>query len=625
MSKFFKWKILMIILIVSVFSRSALVGSDPTIIPTIGEGGIIPTIDGNLTSFDTEWVDSVILNTTISGYDTSIRILSDETNLYIGFNYTSVNYVPVNGTSYNSTSDQNLDTHDWVALQIDNNLDQKIYGSPSNPDDVMVVDQMMNSSAYDGFANGTSLAYFADTAVNGTNDGDAVIANETISGDDHLVYEFIKPHDVVDEEGSDYNLNRRILQFKISLFFNTTSNSSLSKAASSQWFSMRINETGTGIALESASNTTISINIVGDDTDGMYSGLNTSLSLFGFDTTVVTNNFSVNVDVYLNIFVISENSVISEDQFDALKAYLELGGKAIFFLSNSSTAASDDVAEKFNMDFLPNEIFDNNETMLQLTATDLVSMPYLGETSLTTNTSVSAMTFTSSAFNTSSSDNKTENPYVYFQDYHMYDLFDTTFEIAYNTSDGQIVSDDISLGVSFDLLKGARVTLFPSTSMISSDYLTMEDNLIYLLRLLPWNSRIVNTLQMNSVEINSHHFNVTDLLSITVNVTDEYGVDVSPSVMSSLHLSTTTIDSTELTGSASIYSGTLNITQDGSMTVKTYAFKEGYGFAEGTNKEILVNEDVSLGNELSHLSVWLIIIFIASIALVLYIIMKTKQ
>ena len=614
----------MIILIVSVFSRSALVGSDPTIIPTIGESGIVPTIDGNLTSFDTEWADSVILNTTISGYDTSIRILSDETNLYIGFNYTSANYVAVNGTSYNSTSDQNLDTHDWVALQIDNNLDQQTYGSANNPDDVMVVDQM-NSSAYDGFANGTSLSYFADTVANGTIDGDAVSANETISGEEHLVYEFIKPHDVVDEEGSDYNLNRRILQFKISLFFNTTSNSSLSQAASSQWFSMRINETGTGIALESPSNTTVSINIVGDNTDGMYSGLNTSLSLFGFDTTVITNNFSLNDDVYLNIFVITENSVISEDQFEALKVYLELGGRAIFFLSNSSTSVSDNVAEKFNMDFLPNEVFDNNETVLQLTAADLVSMPYLGETSLATNTSVSAMTFTSSAFNTSSSDNKTENPYVYFQEYHMYDLFDTTFEIAYNTSEGQIESEDISLGVSFDLLKGGRISLFPSTSMVSSDYLTIEDNLIYLLRLLPWNSRIVNTLQVNSVEIDSHHYNLSDQISITANVTDEYGVDVSPSVISTLHLSTTTIDTTELTGSGSIYTGTLNITQDGSMTVKTYAFKEGYGFSEGTDQQLLVNEDVSLGNELSNLSVCLVLIFLVSVVLVVYIILKTKQ
>lgn len=613
----------MIILIVSVFSRSALVGADSTIIPTIGEGGIVPTIDGNLTSFDTEWLDSVVLNTTISGYDTSIRILSDETNLYIAFNYTSANYVPVNGTSYNSTSDQNLDTHDWIALQIDNNLDQKTYGTASSPDDVVVIDQM-NSSSYDAYANGTSFAYFADTVANGTDDGNAVSANTTIGSEDNLVYEFIKPHNVLDTNGSDYNLDRRILQFKISLFFNTTSNSSLSKAASSPWFSMRINETGTGIALESASNTTISINIVGDDTDGKYFGLNTSLSLFGFDTTVVTNNFSVNDDVYLNIFVITENSVISEAQFDALKAYLGLGGKAIFFLSNASTSVSDDVAEKFNMDFLPNEIFDNNETMLQLTAADLVTMPYLGETSLTTNTSVSSMTFTSSAFNTSSSFNKTENPYVYFQDYHVYNLFDTTFEIAYNTSEGQIVSDDISLGVSFDLLKGGRITLFPSTSMVSADYLTVEDNLIYLLRLLPWNSRIVNTLQVNSVEINANHYNVTDVLSITVNVTDEYGADVSASVISTLHLATTTIGTSELTGTGSIYTGTITIVQDGSMTLKTFAFKEGYGFAEGVDQELLVNEDVSLGNELSKLSFWLVIIFLTSIAMVVYIIMKTK-
>jgi hypothetical protein len=613
----------MIILIVSVFSRSALVASDSTIIPTIGEGGTVPTIDGNLTSFDTEWLDSVILNTTISGYDTSIRILSDETNLYIGFNYTSVNYVPVNGTSYNATSDQNLDTHDWVALQIDNNLDQKIYGSASNPDDVLVVDQF-NSSAYDGYVNGSSSAYFADTIVNGTDDGDAISANVTVGADDHLVYEFIKPHDAADKNGSDYNLNRRILQFRISLFFNTTSNSSLSKAASSQWFSMRINETGTGIALETVGNTTISINIVGDNTDGMYSGLNTSLALFGFDTEVVTNNFSLNEDVYLNIFIISENSAISDDQFDELRSYLGLGGRAIFFLSNASTSVSDDVAEKFNMDFLPNEILDNNETLLQLTANDLVSMPYLGETSLTTNTTVSAMTLTSSAFNTSSSYNKTENPYVYFQDYHMYDLFNPTFEIAYNTTEEQIVSDDISLGVSFDLLKGGRITLFPSTSMVSADYLTVEDNLIYLLRLLPWNSRIVNTLQVNSVEINSHHFNVTDQITVTANVTDEYGANVSATVVSSLHQATAIVDISELTGSVDIYTGTLNITEDGSMTVKTYAFQEGYGYAEGTDKQLFVEEDVSLGNELSDLNVWLILIFLATIAIVVYIIIKTK-
>ncbi len=627
MSKFQSTKILLIILVlsISILAQAHMLAGDPTILPRIGEGTQPPQIDGNLTA--TEWQDSVIFNTTISGYDAQIRVLSDASNLYIGFNYTSSSFVPVNNTSYNESVNINPQSHDWVALQIDNNLDQKNYATETSPDDIMVVDQLNSSLNYDGFLNGSTSGFFMDTNSSGTQDGTAIRANSSSS----LSYEFKKSHKSTDKNGFDFNLNQRIFQFRLSVFFNETSNTSLSNAISTEWFALRINETGTGLAIKSVSNTTIAVNII-DAEPSEFLGLETTLNLFGFNATIYRDNFTIDKTADLNIFVLGNKAKLGSERLEQINDYMKLGGKMMIFLSNEAAPLSSDISESLGVKYLPNSVLttkDGNATS-ELTINNFGDdLVFLNNHTIATDSMVNNVTLSSAALNITDTMNKTANPYVLYQDFIRYDLFKSD-GLFYDSNDNSIIDDNevnngLSLGVAFDLMEGGRISLFPSTSLIANDYLTKSDNMIMLLRMIPWNARLVNTLEIHSTSISSHVVNKGDMVDVSVNVTDEQGNAVSVTVNAYLYQATGIRDSAQLSSSGTMFTGKLNVSKNGAYIIKTVAKLNGYGFAKGEDQNLFANSIINLKNDLSYINWFLAAVFAISIVMVILIIIKVKS
>lgn len=606
------------------------VNANPVILPELGDA-LAPAIDGNISSFETEWQGSVIFNTTINGYNTSIRVITDENNLYFAANLTynsDYDYIPVNNTAYNTSTGLNLQGHDWAALQIDNNLDEQTYGTFESQDDVMVVNQY-NTSFYDGKANGTSKTYIADVVAEGFNNGSATVAN--VSGTyDKVVYEFSKPHTGSDEAGADFNLDQKVLQFKLGFFFNKTSNVTLSNAVATEWYSLRINETGTGIALETVGNTTLALNLVNVPVDE-FNAVETTLDLFGFDIGVNRSGIQIVEGAELQVIVVGNENDISDAEIAVLESYLALGGQALIFLSEDAPANSDKIAELFGFDYLSNRMYDQdrvNDTLL-LESDDLSEMVFLDGPSLATDQTVASMEFTSGALNISSALNKTANPFILNQEYHMYNLFEN--ELVYDSDDNQTIDDgeeyaeDLAVGVSIDLLKGGRVSLFAGTSLVSDEFLLAEDNLYYLMRMMPWNARLTNTLNITHTEIDTHIIKRGGSISVTVNVTDGFGNLTDAVITSTLIRVNSKIASIELTKNNDLYTGTIeDIDKFGSMTLKTVAFFEGYGFAEGEDQNLLVDDSLNLSNSLDDINFFMIVVFLLSVAIIVLVILRVR-
>ncbi|MHA2251760.1 MAG: hypothetical protein ACXAD7_15455, partial [Candidatus Kariarchaeaceae archaeon] len=307
LSKTIKFIVLFTMLITGLSSFPIATHATTFSLPEVGDSNPSPTVDGNITAI--EWQDSIVLNSTIEGQDASIRVVTTNSSFYIGFNYTTTIFVPVNDTvPVNSTLNYNNATHDWLALQIDNNLDQKDLGSISSPDDIALVDQY-NSSYFDGYANGnTSYPVFLDLNNSGTNEGNASRYDYPVDGNRHLAYEFSKPISSTDINGSDFNLNKaRILQFRLLLWQNSTANATFAESIQTEWFTLRVNESGTGIASKDLVDTKISVSLNGVPND-QFMGLETVLSSYGFDTVVVRENYTLG-EQDLAVYVLGENTL----------------------------------------------------------------------------------------------------------------------------------------------------------------------------------------------------------------------------------------------------------------------------------------------------------------------------
>lgn len=600
MLKFQIWKILPLILIFAAGIFATPTQADPSILPNVQ--GSEPTIDGIINL--TEWTNSLLFNTTVDGKAAQVRVTSNNDNLYIGFNYTAVKYTPVNSTSFNNTLSENLDTHDWLVLQFDNNLDKKNLGSAENPDDVVVVDQYKDET-YDGYANGTS--YLKDV----TQDGSYTFVNNT----NDLTYEFSKPLESGDKNGSDISIARSVMQFKFNYYTNETSNSTA--FTSTEWFTFRVNETGTGFALKSVSDVFINLNIVGNDGSD-FIGLETSLVQYGFKVDYIVGNLTIK-ESDLNIIILNDDATIKDEQLNELVSYIELGGKVMIFLSSTASAASQKIADKFNMNFINTKIKDaNNNTELKM-SNSINEHVFLKGPSNVTDKVIENVQFESSGLNTTLM--KSKSSYIFRQRYDMIDLFDSSdLKFASKTV------SNITLAATFDLLKTGRVSLFASNDIVSNNQLTNADNLHMLLRLVPWNARLVNTIQINSLTLDKHTIMEDEKFTYSANVTDGFGNNnkdfqllINLEQAHKAHVSITA-NSTDVW-----YNGTLQTKGHGNMEITTVAFLRGYGFAEGQVQHVFIDTHLDLYNKFSDLSPWIAIPFALSVFLVYLSIVKTKK
>ncbi len=621
-----------------------------TVLPETDGNG--PQLNGNLTA---EWDDSVRFDAVFNGNEANVFVQVNGSHVFVAFNYTSTSspLIPVNDTLPNYpgyTLDYNNATHDWLALQFDNNLDRENIATEDSPDDILSIDQYRNET-FDGLIQGNiTHPIVNDVDANSTNIGTSegtgfrsnysefVFVNE-VDELEHFttVYEFAKPLASGDINGSDIDVYKtNILQFKFLSWMNQTANETTSFSQSTEWFTMRLNDTGTGINTKLLNETRIDVFMAAQDIPE-FSGFNTILDQYGFDTTIRVNASASDLTQNDLSILLLGSTGFSESEIQNLIDDVKIGGTLLVFLNGEATISST-IAEKFGLSYLSNNIIvpasriNQSDNLLSLTFSNDLS--FIDDPSPVTNKSISNVNMTTTkGFNITGLNDKSINPYILSQDYYLYNLFDLPSNSVYDENDDLIVDETesnngLSAGVAIDFIQGGRTVIFPSSMIATNTNITEGDFATYLLRLIPWVSRTINTLDLQEMTIDTHHVKPKGSVSLAINITDGFGSSFPDSiklnVTSRLLFGGNYIKTVTLEGSGSYYSNEMIIPRVGFMTIKTVAFLAGYGFVEGPNQELVSEHSVGTFNNLSNLSYVLAGFFIMTVLVVVITYQKTK-
>ncbi|MHA2031882.1 MAG: hypothetical protein ACW99Q_21085, partial [Candidatus Kariarchaeaceae archaeon] len=167
--------------------------------------------------------------------------------------------------------------------------------------------------------------------------------------------------------------------------------------------------------------------MIDNDDIGSFQAFSTILDEYGFDFTTLTNSSFIDpVNNDLSIVILNEGTGLTLRDIQILVDSVKIGGSLIIFL-NSGNSISASVADLFSLTYLSNNLIvpgTDNETegdsVFNASPTDL---PFVSELSSVTTKSVVDFDYSSSAFNISGLNDKSEYPFILSQDYHLYDLF----------------------------------------------------------------------------------------------------------------------------------------------------------------------------------------------------------
>ncbi len=574
-----------LVLASSVLTTPTGVAAEPVLLPETDA----PIIDGNVTTL--EWTNSARFETTLDNQDASVFVTTNESNIYFAINFTQFQYVelnmtaPVNSTNFNPGLNR---THDFIALQIDRNFDKQDLGSEESPDDVIVINRYENVSK-DAFADGNATEVFTlDADNNGTADGSAVVQVVNGTTSDSVSYEFQKNMQSNDSLGADFNLNEsRGIQFRFVAWFNQTANASIGAAFKTEWFTLRLNETGSLASVKPITSTPVALDFFGLE-EGDKNALTTAMEFSGYNVTDLSNQnisaYGDNIEGTL-IFVVGDASVDKEKIQSALD-YVKLGGTAIFVLSGISddaTSTSKSIAEGFGLDFDDRMLLTSNQTF-EASASDLGNMDYLTGESLATNEAVNTLKGTAYFLN---STGVRENALILSQRYMDYEIISLPSS-TYLDSDGDgIIGEDdnmtttATVAVGFDLLKGGRAVITSLNPLLADDALN-QGNIPFFYRTLTWVSKQTQALVGHSSGISATQITQGDKLTVTANVTDLFGNSLKDSVEITALVTRAgspllRSDMIEVDGT---YNTELTIDLYGWMEVKVSGNASQYGFVE---------------------------------------------
>jgi len=491
-----------------------------------------PVIDGNVTTL--EWTNSARFEATLDQIQASVFVTTNESNIFFAINFTQPKFLelnmtaPVNATNFNPGLNR---THDFMAVQIDNNFDKLNLGSNTSRDDVVVINRYENVSR-DAYTDGNATSVFnLDTANNGTNDGNAkyLVVNGTT---DQVSYEFTKDMSSTDRNGSDFNVNiSRGVQFRFLSWFNQTANATFDKAVPTDWFTLRMNSTGGLSSVEQVSSTPVTFDFFGLSA----SDENTIRNTLKFSGYSLTDFASVNVSKYeksINgtlVFIIG-NGEIDKTKADAALSYVRSGGTAIFLLSgvsDQSTKFSSMIAEGFGLKFEGKQLLTSNNS-LDISASDLGSMDYLTGPSVITNDAVTKMSGKGYVLNASQLH---ENSLILDQKYMDYQIIGlpsgTYIDENGNGLIGtnEVMTTSATLAVGFDFLKGGRAVVSSFNPLLADDVLT-AGNVPFFFRTLAWVSKQTQALVGHSSEVSNTHITQNDKITVSANVSDLFGVSL---------------------------------------------------------------------------------------------------
>ncbi|MCK4972397.1 MAG: hypothetical protein KAS52_03695 [Candidatus Heimdallarchaeota archaeon] len=498
-----------------------------------------PIIDGNLESFEGEWENATVYNTEfgLGNKALTIRVLANETHLFMGINYVSSIFIPVN-TTIPIDEDFNNETHTWYAIVFDRNYD-KIAGSELTPDDAIVINYR-EEGAQDAYINGTKLnSIVMDVDVTGIENSYAYV-NGTFLDDfgKHIVtIEVVKELESDDEIGNDIDLHAsEFIDFEMIVVENETAiyNRTLlgEREAFTGWKNIKLVTLHDYFSyVEDISDLDVLL-YFSESEASSYDNISTSIVVFlknyGANVTFMFDNLENDVTYrslsqFNLLILVGSQPDLSADEVEAITLYVASGGSVYILADHASKNGNlNQLLSNFGMEVYSSYLYSTNiavNSSIEIGVSEIESLPYMTGNNIFTDQIVEEILFTGTAINFTTDIG--EGKFLY-QEGDLYPIINLTGDYYIDTDDnGEFSVEDIALNntivqAGLELQRGGRLIVTSSADLLNGSYITERDNKIFFLRQIQWLMKLQNAINFENYVIEETSIIEGESISVSV-------------------------------------------------------------------------------------------------------------
>ncbi|MHA1816857.1 MAG: hypothetical protein ACTSX1_12680 [Candidatus Heimdallarchaeaceae archaeon] len=498
-----------------------------------------PIIDGNLTSFKGEWENATVYNTEfgVGSKALTIRVLANETHLFMGISYVSSIFIPVNET-IPIDEEFNNETHSWYGIVFDRNYDG-IAGSELTPDDAIMINYRV-AGTKDAFINGTELnSIVMDVDVTGIENSFANVSEYEDDFHNHVItIEVSKELESNDEIGNDIDLHASesiffavIVAENATAIYNRTLLGEIDAFA--PWKKIQFVTLHDYFSyVEDISDLDILV-FISESEASNYDNLSSIAAFLLNYGANVTFSFD-HLDHDINYQSLSQQDLLilvgahpnlSADEIDAIALYVASGG-SVYILADpvSKNGKLNQLLSNFGMEVYNSYLYSTDTAVnssIEIDKSEIESMPYMTGTNIFTDQIVDEILYTGTAINFTSTLGEgkflTQEGDLYptinlTGDYYI----DTDGNGEFNTED--IVLNDTIVQAGLELQRGGRLIVTGSADLLNSSYITEKDNKIFFLRQIQWLMKLQNAINFEDYIVVETQIIEGESISVTIAV-----------------------------------------------------------------------------------------------------------
>jgi len=497
-----------------------------------------PIIDGDLESFEGEWENATVYNTEfgVGNKALTIRVLANETHLFMGINYVSSIFIPVN-TTIPIDEDFNNETHTWYTIVLDRNYDG-ISGSELTPDDAIVINYRAEG-AQDAYINGTELNSIAmDVDISGIENSYANVSEYEDDFHNHVVtIEVVKELKSNDEIGSDVDLHSgdsiffvMIVAENATAIYNRTLLGEID--AFTPWNKIQFVTIHDYFSyVEDVSELDILVYFSVSEASSNYDNL-TNIAVFllnyGINVTYMfddlENDISYRSVSQFNLLIlVGSHPDLTDNEINAIALYVASGGSVYIFADHTSKEGKlNQLLSKFGMEVYSSYLYSTDiavNSSIEIDVSEIESLPYMTGTNIFTDQSVNEILFTGTAINFTSAlgEGKFLN-----QEADLYPIINLTGNYYIDSdNNGEFNTEDITLNdtivqAGLELQRGGRLIVTASADFMNTSYIAERDNKIFFLRQIQWLMKCQNAINFENYVIEETHIIEGESISVSV-------------------------------------------------------------------------------------------------------------
>ncbi|TFG10556.1 hypothetical protein EU534_00865 [Candidatus Heimdallarchaeota archaeon] len=591
-----------------------------------------PVIDGDIESYEGEWENATVYTSTIGSIIVTSRVQANSTHLFIGISYTTTVFV-----GYNSTSN-----HTWLAIVFDNNFDDRIGTSNETADDAVAINYRQEG-AQDVYINGSTIySLVADDNVTGVENSIGATGYYLDDFNRFVVsVELAKELRSMDEAGKDMLIyTGETMRFLVILFQNHSAiyDWAIIGERNTAWYSFRLNPTYEYFTYEEDlfQKSVLTYMSASENTDEWnISVVNNIVKSYGFNNTLQRElygySFEYNqIKSYDLIIIAGKFTDLTLDDMEALRFYVASGG-SLFIIGEVSEDETplNTLLGNFGLQMYNSSLFSKDtgiNSTLTVDSADIMNLPYLSDSTILTNQSVSSIYYDGLALNFTS-DGITGEMEIQFQEGDVYANINATGDYyidldddsAFNSSLDLELGNYAALQATVELQRGGKLIVAASADMFNASNILKEDNKHLFIRQFQYLLGLQHQLNYDNFEIEETAVNVGDAIYVEISVFGDNN-----SIINNLHVWIVVLelkaDQNEADlvslGDNEFYNGSIipsNKIKANFIDISIRMHKRGYGYTETQLVEVFLNPLVGRPIELDIVA---LIIFLASLGLV---------